>query len=194
MNLSTPRIYLILIDPQKKTEAAKIQADWSQISHKPSEAEIRRVALLAWKGYLTSVERMNIINISIRDIPQDHMEKLASIVTGSVHINNMTHTDQLGSILASVKCPVLVLYNMDLSDTETRALVTAMRDGVQKVSLYTVTLDLEELTQYDGQGSCSEVGVWSDLGTRPGERLRGWAADKGWTVTVDNGYELVMKR
>ena len=137
---------------------------------------------------------MNIEDMSIRDIPRDQMEKLASIVTWRVNINNMTHTDQLGSILASVKCPVLVLYNMDLSDTETRALVTAMRDGVQKVSLYTVTLDLEELTQYDGQGSCSEVGVWSDLGTRPGERLRGWAADKGWTVGGDDDEWLVMQR
>ena len=45
-------------DPQKKTEAAKIQADWSHSSHWPSEAEIQRAALLAWEGHLTSVKNI----------------------------------------------------------------------------------------------------------------------------------------
>ena len=77
------------------------------------------------------------------------MEKLTSIVTGRVHITNMTHTDQLGSILDSVKCSMLVLYYMELSQSETQALVTAMRDRVHGVVLRSgVTLDMEELTQY----------------------------------------------
>ena len=84
----------------RRTEADKIQADWSQEFHNPSEAEIKRAALLAWEGHLTSVEYMMIEDISIRDIPRDHMEKLASIVTQGVLVINMTHTDQLGSILA----------------------------------------------------------------------------------------------
>ena len=158
------------------TEAAKIQADWSQYSHKPSEAEIKRAALLAWEGHLTSVEEMTIENISITDIPRDHMEKLASIVTEIVRIDNMTHADQLGGILASVKCPWLVLYKMELSEAETRALVTAMRDRVQTVVLYAVTLDIEELTQYDGRGRCRELQVWDEMRWRYGARLREWAA------------------
>ena len=181
-------------DPQKKIDADKIQADWSQF-HKPTKAEIKTAALLAWEGHLTSVEYMMIEKISIRDIAWDHMEKLASIVTWRVGIDNMTHTDQLGSILASVKCRVLWLWNMDLSDTETRALVTAMRDGVQTVVLwYDVTLDIEELTLYNGQGRCSELQVCGDMRPRYWVRLRRWAADKGWRVTLDNGWELVMKR
>jgi len=75
---------------------------------------------------------------------------------------------------------------MKLSDAEIRALVTAMRDRVQRVELWSeVTLDIEELTQYDGQGSCSELEVWGDMRDRYWERLREWAADKGWTVTRD---------
>ena len=77
----------------------------------------------------------------------------------------MTHTDKLGSILASVKCPVLVLGKMDLSEAETQALVTAMRDWVHIVELYEdVTMDIEELTQYDGQGGCSVL--WMEGDTR----------------------------
>ena len=181
-------------DPQKKTEAAKIQATWSQWSHKPSEAEIKRAALLAWEGYLTSVEYLEIRNKSISDIPLEHIEKLASIVTRGVDISNMTHNKQLGSILASVKSPELRLRYMDQSDTETRALVTAMRDWVQGVVLRSVILDMEELTQYEGRGYCRELGVAGDMMTRYGERLRRWAADKGWRVTQDDGCLLVMKK
>ena len=155
----------------------------------------KTAALLAWEGHLTLVENMRIMNISIRDIPWDHMEKLASIVTGRVWIDNMTHTDQLSSILADVKCTWLRLQRMDLSDTETRALVTAIRERAQIVALFSnVTLDVEELTQYDGQGCCSELHVRDDTVTRYGERLRRWAADKGWTVTRDDDVCLRMMK
>ena len=129
--------------------------------YSPSLSMLKTAALLAWEGYLTSLENIRIEDISIRDIPWDHMEKLASTVTERVYIYNMTHTDQLGSILASVKCTVLWLRRMDLSDTETQALVTAMRDRVQRVALYYVTLDIEELTQYDCQGLCSCPGHYT---------------------------------
>ena len=178
--------YLQFTDPQNRIEADKIQADWSQPSHRQSEAEIKRAALLAWEGHLTSVECMEIRNMSITDIPRDHMEILASI-------DNVTQANQLGRILASVKCSVLCLRDMELSEEETRALVTAMRDRVEDVWLYEdVTLDIEELTQYDGQGRCRWLVVVGD--TRARDRLRRWAADKGWTLTRDNVWGLVMQR
>ena len=82
-------------------ETAKIQGDWSQLSHRPNEAEIRTAALLASSGPLTSVEYLNIVDIDITDISRDQLKELASIVTGRVDIDNMTHADQLGSILAA---------------------------------------------------------------------------------------------
>ena len=136
-----------------------------------------------------------ITNKSITDIPRDQMEKLASIVTERVWIHNMTHADQLGGILASVKLPVLGLYYMRLNQAETQALVTAMRDRVERVRLeYAVTLDIEELTQYDGQGRCWELRVWRDTRERYWDRLRRWAADKGWRVRRDDEWELAMER
>ena len=177
----------------RRNEADYIQADWSNGLYRPSEAEIERAALLAWEGHLTSVKYMIIKNISITDIPRDYMERLASVVTGLVHIQMMDHTDQLGSILANIKCTRLFLCNMELSEAETRALVTAMKDRVQCVRMGHVTMDIEELTKYDGQGCCSwlqagrmRIGYW--------ERLRRWAADKGWRVTIDVFDGLVMER
>ena len=49
-----------LSDPQKKTYADRITADWSQWSHEPSEAEIMTASLLASEGYLTSVKLLDI--------------------------------------------------------------------------------------------------------------------------------------
>ena len=80
-------------------------------------------------------------------------------------------------------CAVLVLYHMKLSEENTRALVTAMT-RMTRVGLGSgVTLDIEVLTRYDGQGRCSVLEVCSDTRERHRSRLRRWAADKGWTVT-----------
>ena len=123
---------------------------------------------------------MNIRDMDISDIPSDYMEKLASIVTNGVWINNMTPTSQLGSILASVQSTLLVLRDMDLTEADTQALVTAMSHRLDTVWLWPgVTLDLDDLASYDGRGRCTRLAVHSDTRTRYGERLRSWAERKG---------------
>ena len=89
---------------------------------------------------------------------------------------------------------------MELNKTESRALVAAMRDRVERVWLYEdVTLDIEELCQYnDGRGSCMELWVERDTRYRGGYRirLRRWwtAAGVGWTVTGDSGTWVRMEK
>ena len=180
----------------RRTEADKIQADWSSVNEwrNPSEAEIRRAALLAWEGHLTSVEFMEILEKSITDIPQDHMERLASVVTSRVSICDKTHnlsSNVTCSILASINCPELCLC-MDLAIPETRALVIAMKDRVETLKLGSdVTfLDIEEMTLYDGQGRCSALEVWGNTRDRYGLRLRRWAEDKGWRCRVESDPEV----
>ena len=154
---------------------------------------MERAALLAQEEYLTSVKYLDIRDMDISDIPSDQMDKLASIVTETVDINTMTPASRVSSILASVQCPWLQLWDMQLSEENTRALVTAMTQ-VQTVWLSCVTLDIEELTQYDGQGRCSVLGVESEMRRRYGDRIREWAADKGWRVTEDDVWGLLMER
>ena len=111
---------------------------------------------------------------------------MAAIVTETVLIKNMTPTSHLSSILACVKCPVLRLRNMELSEEDTRALVTAMRERLETVELLgNITLDIEELTQYDGRGRCWELVAEAVTKTRHGDTLRRWAADVGWSVKED---------
>ena len=193
MDLPWIKAFIKAYKDTRRNEADYIQADWSNGLYRPSEAEIERAALLAWEGHLTSVKYMIIKNISITDIPRNHMERLASVVTGFVHIQMMDHADQLSSILANIKCTRLFLCNMELREAETRALVTAMKDRVQFVRMGHVTMDIEELTQYDGQGRCS----WFMMGGktwRHWEKLRRWAADKGWWMGHDVNGGLEMGR
>ena len=179
------------------TEAAKISSSWSQELHRPSVAEVRRAALLAWEDYLTSLEYMEIEDMEdmgLSDIDSDHMKKLTSIVTDRVWIVNVTPASQVGGILASVRCEMLVLVNMKLSEAHTRALVTAMRDRVERVELWgNVTLDIEALCEYQGRGRCRELQVWGNTVSRHRARLRRWAGQAGWTVTED-GYGLELER
>ena len=173
--------------------AAKIQNSNVLSSRWLGTSSWKTAALLAWEGHLTSVENMRIMNISIRDIPRDHMEKLASVVTDTVNIHRINHADQVGSILASVQCTELWLSDMELSGAETWALVTAMRDRVQCVRLLYYTLDIEELTQYDGQGRCRKLRVGRDMWTRYGDRLmRWWAVEwRGRGATHRQTYPII---
>ena len=167
----------------------------------PDVSDLKISAMLAWEGYLTSLRCMQIVqgNVVVAAFPWVQMKKLASIVTYAVQIDNLygQHLGHLGSILAGVKCTMLELNNMELSEADIRALVTAMRNRVDKVYLSgNITLDIEQITKYDGRGRCRYLNlrVWEDGRAWYGDRLRSWAAHVGWTVTLDDGIRLEMKR
>ena len=173
---------------------AKIQKqDWVY----GSDSVVKTAAMLAWEGYLTSLKDLSLINKDITDIPRVEVEKLASIVTESVWIDNMTPIRKLDSILAGVQvqCTELWLDNIELSEEHTRALVTTMRNRVEQVRLYSgITLDIMELTKYDGRGCCRKIKVEKDARTRYGSRLRNWATHVRWTVNSDSGWLSIVKR
>ena len=68
-------------------------------------------------------------------------------------------------------------------------MVPAMESGVKTLRLAEVTLDIEALTEYSGQGVCRVidfyVGHWcseSDTAARYGEELYTWAGRKNWRI------------
>ena len=88
--------------------------------------------------------------MDITAIPSDQMVKLASIVTESVQIVNMTLIIHLGIILANFKAFQVHLDKMVLSEANTGALVIAMRNRVELSmpgSIGDTILDIEELTK-----------------------------------------------
>ena len=184
-------------DPQKRKEADKIWVAGTNRFYEPSLAELKTAAQLAQEGYLSSVEHMRIEDMDISEISRDNLAKLSSIVTSMLTIDNITPVSQLGPILASFQSRWLRLYNMSLSEENTRALVTAMKARLRNVYLDDVTLDPELLSAYDGQGRCNRLGLsWSKYGAKDkyAARLKRWAADRGWVVTQDNIVSLEMVR
>ena len=181
-------------DPQKRTETDNIQAAWANRYYFPSEAELKTAAQLVQEGYLSSVKNMRIVNKDISEISSDNIGKLVSIVTDIVEIDDITPVSHQDPILASVQSEELRLWFMSLSEENTRDLVTAMRESVQYVTLYDVFLDPELLAAYDGQGHCTKLELVGDTRDEYETRLKRWAADRGWAVTVDNGWWLIMQR
>ena len=63
---------------------------------------------------------------------------------------------------------------------------------MERVELYEVFLDIEELTQYDGSGRCRELRI-GEAEHGDEERLTEWAEDKGWTVIGDERYMIIKQ-
>ena len=159
----------------------------------PSLSMVRLAAQLAWEGHLLSVKWITLENLDLSNIPRDHVCKLTSIVTDRVHIYNITPASHLDIILENVRCPLLWLSYMRLTEPQTRALVIAMTERLEKGRLGDdVTLDIQTLCQYNGRGTCRGLQVYDDTKRRYGEKLRQWGAEVGWAVT--GSYCLTMQR
>ena len=77
------------------------------------------------------------------------------------------------------------------------ALVQSMEAGVEKVKLFPeVTLDIEALAEYSGQGVCRYVRLLCDTADRYREELSTWARNRDWRVSQDGGIgeEFVIYR
>ena len=146
-------------------------------------------ASLAHKGLLDSVRLMALRDLNLSSIPSKHLASLVSCVTRLLRIQNVTGCD-LVSILSSLKCEMLVIRSQSLGREETRALVQAMDAGVEEVELHgDVTLDIEALAEYSGQGRCREVRLYSfmagnlcKMAEKYGEDIRTWASNRKWRV------------
>ena len=110
----------------------------------------------------------------------------------------MKHSNQLSSILANVRSTELRLFSMSLDQTETRALVTAMRGQVEKVELgQGLSLDTEQLGLYweTGRGKCGLVTLTGSVMTSVAEEIRPLAEAVGWRVSsnISSGNVIIER-
>ena len=69
-----------------------------------------------------------------------------------------------------------------------------MESRVEAVRLFeVVTLEIEALMEYSGQGECQEVACVDDAATRYREDLRAWATSRNWAVTKIKNYINISK-
>ena len=64
-------------------------------------------------------------------------------------------------------------------------------EGVREVWLDDVSLDMETLAQYDGQGECRELRFRADTLERYRAQVDVWAANMGWAVSGNHYCYLI---
>ena len=147
-------------------------------------------ASLAHHGLLYSVREMRLYNIDLSPVPAQHLASLVSLVFHVFCIKNVSGCD-LVSLLTNLKCREVSIDNQSLGREETRALVRAMESHVEALDLSDdVTLDVEALAEYSGQGQCRGVRLWGSIGSSlPGtplyqalEEELSWARTRNWGV------------
>ena len=145
-------------------------------------------ASLAHHGLLGSLIDLTLRDIDLSPVPAQHLASLASCVTKWLHIENVSGCD-LVSLLTSLKCHKVYIRSQRLGREETRALVQAMESVVESVELWGgVTLDIQALIEYSGQGVCRNVELQDDTMDRYKEELVTWAKSKKWRIHLDEDY------
>ena len=180
-----------LLSPDEKPgEACLVSLSLEQ------QFEVPCVASLAHHRLLRSVKYLILSKVNLSSVPEVQLASLASCVTGIFDIWSVSGSG-LVTILDSLKCRRLVISTQSLNTEETEALVRAMETVVEEVSLSyyhgDMTLDIEALTKYSGQGKCRLVTCYE---TRYYDALRNWkimqekCERRKWTFTQLTGIEL----
>ena len=136
-------------------------------------------------GLLGPMDNFGLCDLDLSPFPVQHLVSMASCATGFFLISSVSGCD-LVSLLTSLKCRELVISWQSLGREETQALVNAMESGVEKVVLWIkVTLDIEALIEYSGQGVCKCLELKDDTKNRYREEIGTWARSRNWTFKFD---------
>ena len=169
-------------------------------------------ASLAHHRLLGSVHEMWLGIVDLTSVPAEHLASLASSVTESVTIINVSGCG-LVTILDNVKSRELQIYGQSLGREETLALVRALESRVEGLELGNgfssrtpnpksslelsreMTLDtITALMEYSGQGKCKRVACYGDAVTRHKDQLMTWATTRTWSVTFESFQYLEIER
>ena len=175
----------LILEARAILDTAKIKRRTVRLRETLNNSDIRKLtfaASLAHHGLLDSVNDLWLEDVDLSPVPAQHLASLASCVTTFFTIKTVTGHD-LVSILSSLKCKELIIISQSLGREETRALVRAMVTGVRYVQLCGgVTLDMEALAEYSGQGVCSVVALYHYTAARYRGELVVWARSRNWRV------------
>ena len=144
-------------------------------------------ASLAYYGLLRSViSDMWLTDFDLTSVPDEHLTSLVSSIQYRLYINNVSGRD-LVSILDGCKSYWLTIKNQSLDSEETEALLLAMETNFARLQLEGgVTLDMETLVRYNGQGKCKRLMCITETANRYRKSLTKWAKRIDWEVIDEN--------
>ena len=150
----------------------------------PDVPEVTCAGSLAHHGLLGPVESMKLHYVDLTSVPEEHLTSLVSSIQDRLCITNISGRN-LVSILDSNKSDWLIIKNQSLDTEETGALLQAMETSLGRLELFgDVTLDMETLLRYDGQGKCQRIAFIDETATRYRKSLTTWAKRTDWEVRV----------
>ena len=161
-------------------KASQVAEGLEYLGRGPSLSKLQSAAALATLGHIKQVERLDLYNLDTSSVPAEELSSLVkcSDVVGIARVNG-----GLAPVLSSVQCGRLHIHSTSLSTADTQQLVAAMDTRVKWVTLCgSVTLDMETLTQYDGEGVCGEVKMNGISILRYGNQVKKWAENMGWKI------------
>ena len=146
--------------------------------------------ILAHHGLLDSVDFLDLRYDDLSSVPTQHLASLVSCVTERMDLQNISGYN-LANLFDSLKeCKMLWIESQHLGREETQAMVRAMETQVEEVELYDVTLDIEALAEYSGQGRCTSVVCLRNPVDRYSEALKTWITSRtDWMWTKYGGEE-----
>ena len=150
-------------------------------------------ASFAHHGLLTSLKLLAMCDVDLSKVPSQHLLSLASCVTYILTIKNVRSFD-LVALLDSVELEVMEISGQNLSTEETQALVRAMETRVKVTRLghwhwMELTLDIDALTQYNGQGKCGCIMMdMSSPSSGTEEKLENWRLGANWDRNRSESY------
>ena len=171
-----------------------------KISSLRSYPELKRItcaASLAHQGFIKTIQSLRLGHrIDLSTIPADHLASLVSCVKWSVEIRSDVSGFDVVRFIDSLRCKWLYI-GVNMGSEETQALVKAMESHVVNVRIITLlarrrmTLDIKALTEYSGQGTCSQIQCYE---YKYKEELRTWAQRKNWKTELINNGPLYFTR
>ena len=147
-----------ILDTAKIERLVKRVGDLYENIVEKNTIQFRCGASLAHYGFLGSVRKVTLVPlVDPSPVPAQHLTSLLSCVTDFVFLSKVSGYD-LVSLFTSLKCQALEINRQSLAREETRALVQIMESRVEEGVLgWVVTLDMEALAEYSGQGVCRNV-------------------------------------
>ena len=144
--------------------------------------QLRCAAALATHGYITQVNQLLLCDLDISLVPAEDMANLVKCVSDRVHINYVS--GDLSPVLNNIKCRELEIGNRRLSTADTQHLVNAMEEVKVTYLHGRLSLDMEKLQEYDGQGECGVVQLigYDMTMKRYRDHFKVWAGNIGWAV------------
>ena len=155
---------------------------------RPLPETIPCAANLAHRGLLGPVKVLILANVDLSSVPTERLSSLVSSVTETIHIKNVSGCNLVNIIDSFNKIPDCFFDSQILNKSSTKALVGVLEDRVSRVALSNVTLDIQALVKYSGQGTCMcrNVACAGDTAARYRGEMISWAIRRNWAVDHDD--------